>query len=164
MRIFFAGPLTNLVDPAATKDLYVKMSYVAEEHGCEWFWAFLNGTDPVLNPDVPSEIVFKTDLGELARSDVMIAYVGEPTTGTGQEIEFAREHGIPVYLMYEKAKEPLISRMVLGSDNVKGVIEYEDNPDALEQLGRLIETLTQVAPAGSPSDRPEPQTRVVSAE
>jgi nucleoside 2-deoxyribosyltransferase len=140
MRIFFGGPLTDLKNPEETKNFYIKMSYVAQENGFDYFWAFLNGTDPVKNPDVPSAQVYQTDLAELQKSDLMIVYLGEPTTGTGQEIEYAREHNIPVYLMYEKGKH--ITRMVLGSPNIKGSIEFEDADDALNQLGDLLKHLS----------------------
>jgi hypothetical protein len=65
--------------------------------------------------------------------------VGEPTTGTGQEIEFAKEHNIPAYLLYEKGKQ--ISRMVLGSPNIKGIIEFTSEEDALGQIDMLLKDL-----------------------
>lgn len=139
MRIFFGGPLTDLKDKEGTKHFYIHMAEVAKKNGIECFWAFLNGTDPVLNPDVPTTTVYQTDLKELANSDVMIIYIGEPTTGTGQEIEYARQQGIPVYLLYEKGK--VITRMVKGSPNVKGSIEFSSQEDALRQLDELLDGL-----------------------
>lgn len=149
MRIFFGGPLTDLNHPEEIKDFYVKMSYVASDNGYDYFWAFLNGTDPVKNPEVPAPVVYETDLSELAKSDILIAYVGEPTTGTGQEIEYAKEHNIPLYLLYEKGK--IISRMVLGSPNLRGKIEFSDYNDALVQLDALLKNINrpQSAPAAS---------------
>jgi 2'-deoxynucleoside 5'-phosphate N-hydrolase len=139
MRIFFGGPLTDLKNPEVTKKLYIKMSEVAIKNGYDYFWAFLNGTDPVKNPDVPAPIVYETDLNELANSDLLIAYLGEPTTGTGQEIEYAKEHNIPLYLLYEKGVH--VSRMVLGSPNLKGTIEFSSHEDALGQLNMLLQNL-----------------------
>ncbi len=139
IRIFFGGPLTDLKTPDETKALYRKMADVAHLNGVDCFWAFLNGTDPVKNPNVPSGTVYETDLMELDRSDVMITYIGEPTTGTGQEMEYARVHGIPVYLLYEKGKK--ITRMLLGSPIVKGEMTFESDEDALSQLDTLIKGL-----------------------
>lgn len=116
------------------------MSEVATANGYESFLAFLNGTDPELNPDVPAGDVFIADLKELEASDLMIAYLGEPSTGTGQEIEFARNHNIPVYLLYEKGVR--ITRMVLGSPNVnKEHIVFTNEADALAQLDTLLKKL-----------------------
>jgi nucleoside 2-deoxyribosyltransferase len=139
MRIFFAGPLTQLTNVTETKSFYIQMARVAQSNGFTYFWAFLNGTDPILNPDVPPAAVYQTDLTELGKSDLMIAYIGQPTTGTGQEIEYAHEHNIPVYLLFEKGKN--ISRMVLGSPNIKGTIEFTDETDALKQLDTLLSQL-----------------------
>lgn len=139
MRIFFGGPLTDLQDPDTTKTLYKKMGDVATKHGFEYYWAFLRGTDPEENPNVPADRVFQIDSYELEKSDLMIAYVGEPSTGTGIEIEYARERNIPVYLMYEQGKH--ISRMLIGAPNIEGTIEFTNQEDALTKLDMLLQSL-----------------------
>lgn len=139
MRIFFAGPLTDLKEPEKTKMLYRTLADTAKINGFDYFWAFLNGTDPVLNPDVTPPEVYKRDMTELSRSDIMIAYVGEPSTGTGLEIEYAYNHQKPVYILYEKNKK--ISRMLRGCPAILGEIIFTDTPDALKQLDSLLKTL-----------------------
>ncbi len=139
MRIFFGGPLTELKHKDETKEFYKELTRVAAANGMRGYWAFLHGTDPDKNPHVTPSTVYETDLKELSKSDLMIAYIGEPTTGTGQEIEFAREHHVPVYLLYEKGKQ--ISRMVLGSPNVKGTIEFNSQEDALARLDILLKKI-----------------------
>lgn len=141
MRIFFAGPLTNLVDPESTKAWYQSMADVARKNGFEPFWAFLSGTDPVRDPNVAPEYIYEKDLAELEKSNLMIAYIGEASTGTGQEIEYAKEHDIPVYLLYEKGKPT--SRMVRGNPAVHGSIEFIDYRDALIQLDTLLSSIHQ---------------------
>lgn len=115
------------------------MAEIAKENGVECFWAFLHGTDPQEDPNVPASKVYISDLEALAASDVMIVYLGEPTTGTGQEMEYAKEHGIPIYMMYEKGK--FISRMAKGSPNVKGSIVFTSEKDALIKLDILLDGL-----------------------
>jgi nucleoside 2-deoxyribosyltransferase len=139
MRIFFAGPLTELTHTEITKLFYKQMAQVAQTNGFTHYWAFLHGTDPIKNPRVSPSAVYQTDLNELGKSDLMIAYIGTPSTGTGQEIEYAREHNIPVYLLFEKGKQ--ISRMVMGSPNVKGTIEFTSQEDALTKLDALLKML-----------------------
>ena len=141
MHIFFGGPLTDLIHKDETKVFYKELAAVATANGISSYWAFLHGTDPEKNPDVAPSTVYQTDLAELAKSNFMIAYIGEPTTGTGQEIEFARENNIPVYLLFEKGKQ--VSRMVLGSPNVKGTIEFTSVEDALAQLDALLKRYPQ---------------------
>jgi 2'-deoxynucleoside 5'-phosphate N-hydrolase len=139
MRIFFAGPLTNLPNPEETKTFYKDMKKVATANGFESFWAFLSGTDPVKNPSVDPEFIYYKDLKELENSNLMIAYVGEPSAGTGQELEYAKEHDIPAYLVFEKAKP--VSRMIVGNPTVKGTIEFTDYSDALSQLDMLLKQI-----------------------
>jgi nucleoside 2-deoxyribosyltransferase len=118
---------------------YKKLADVAVANGFEYYWAFMRGTDPELNPDVPSARVFQIDTYELEESDIMIAYVGEPSIGTGQEVEFARERKIPLYLLFEAGKK--ISRMLLGSPNIKGTIEFASEEDAYAKLDTLLKSL-----------------------
>jgi len=139
MRIFFGGPLTNLIDPHKTKTFYKKMADVAAANNCEYYWAFMRGTDPEENPDVTPSRVYQIDTYELERSDCMIAYVSEPSIGTGQEIEYARNHNIPVYIMYEQGKH--ISRMLRGSPIIKKELIYKNETDALAQLDALLKSL-----------------------
>lgn len=139
MRIFFAGPLTDLNHPEATKAFYIKLAEVAVQNGCTYFWAFMNGTDPIKNPEVSAQDVYARDILELERSDIMVAYVGEPSTGTGLEIEHARIKNIPVYLLYEKGKN--ISRMLRGCPAVKKELVFADESDALSQFAALLKNL-----------------------
>jgi nucleoside 2-deoxyribosyltransferase len=141
MRIFFGGPLTTLSNPEEIKKWYMEMADIATKNGFTWFWAFLSGTDPVKNPDVDPEYIYKKDLKELEDSDLMIAYIGEPSTGTGQEIEYAKEHNIPVYLIYEKDNP--VSRMVIGNPAVKDIIEFTNQEDALKQLDALLASIKE---------------------
>ena len=138
MRIFFAGPLTDLKNPDITKALYIKLAEVAKKNGCDYFWAFLNGTDPIKNPTVSAHDVYQRDSMELEKSDIMVAYVGEPSTGTGLEIEHAYTRGIPVYILYEKGKR--ISRMLRGCPAIKGELVFVDEDDAFQKLHNLLKT------------------------
>lgn len=139
MKIFFAGPLTDLSKPKSTKAFYKKLADTARANGFEYFWAFLNGTDPIKNPDVSPAHVYKIDTYQLKNSDIMVAYMGEPSTGTGIEIEFANSHNIPVYILYEKGKR--ISRMLRGCPAVKQEIVFSSEKDALKQFDDLLKVL-----------------------
>jgi len=139
MRIFFAGPLTDLKDPEKTKAFYRRLADVAHAHGFAYFWAFLSGTDPVLNPRVHPSRVYQADIQQLSHCDFMVAYMGEPSTGTGIEIEYANTHAIPVYILYEKGKR--ISRMLRGCPAVKKEIVFTSPEDALKQFDTLLSQL-----------------------
>ena len=138
MHIFFAGALSSLPNPTQTKLFYKKMAGVAEKLGHTYFWAFLNGTDPDENPDVSSKDVYNRDIVALDKSDIMIAYVGEPTTGTGLEVEHAHQTNKPVALLYEQGKR--ISRMLRGCPAIQKEISFSSEEDALAQLEAYLLT------------------------
>jgi 2'-deoxynucleoside 5'-phosphate N-hydrolase len=139
MRIFFAGPLTDLKNPEKTKAFYKKLAGVATSCGFDYFWAFLNGTDPIKNPDVLPRDVYKRDITELDTSDMMISYMGEPSTGTGLEIEHAHITNKPVIILYEQGKR--ISRMLRGCPGIIKEIIFSSEEDALTQLTSFLQTL-----------------------
>lgn len=141
MRIFFGGPLTDLKQPEQTKEFYSKLADVAVANGFEYYWAFQRGTDPEENPEVSPDRVFQIDTYELEKSELMIAYVGEPSIGTGIEIEYARERNIPVYLLYENNRR--ISRMLIGAPHIEGKIIFENEQDALNQLDTLLKSIKE---------------------
>lgn len=139
MRIFFAGPLTNLKNPNKTKSFYRKLAVVAKQNGFTYFWAFLKGTDPTKNPDVSPSKVYEVDTYQLKKSDFMVAYMGEPSTGTGIEIEYANTHNIPVYILFEKGQH--VSRMLRGCPAVKKEIIFTTEKDALQKFDRFLKKL-----------------------
>jgi 2'-deoxynucleoside 5'-phosphate N-hydrolase len=141
MRIFFAGPLTDLKNPDSTKEFYKKLAQVAADEGHEYFLAFLNGTDPIKNPDVSPNTVYSVDTAELEKSDLLVAYVGEPSTGTGIEVEYANNNNIPVVLLYESSKK--VSRMLLGSPIVKKEIVYKNEADCLDQFRIFLQQFSK---------------------
>lgn len=141
VHIFFAGPLTNLINPEKTKSFYDQLSQVAKDEGFTYFWAFRSGTDPVANPDVPAAEVYRRDVEQLGKSDVMVAYVGEPSTGTGEEVEFAHANGVPVVLLYQKDQH--VSRMLRGNPAVKREIVYETETDALATFRTLLKEIAR---------------------
>jgi nucleoside 2-deoxyribosyltransferase len=139
MHIFFAGPLTDLKNPETTKAFYVKLAGVAKKNCFSYFWAFLSGTDPEKNPEVLPTEVYQRDIAELEKSNLMVAYVSEPSTGTGLEIEHARIKNIPVYLLYERGKN--VSRMLRGCPAVKKELVFTSQDDALSQFDTLLKKL-----------------------
>lgn len=140
MRIFFAGPLTDLKNPDKTKAFYIKLAEVAKTNGFDFFWAFQNGTDPNVERIISAKEVYTRDSKELLKSDLMVAYIGEPSLGVGVEVEIAHTHNIPVYVLYEKGR--WTSRMLRGCPAVKKELVYFNESDALSQFASLLKSLS----------------------
>lgn len=139
MKIFFAGPLTTLKNYKKTRRFYQKLARTAKECGYDYFWAFLCGTDPNRERKIPAHEVYKRDTKELLKSDIMVAYIGEPSTGTGVEIEFAKTHNKPVVLLYEKRN--WTSRMARGCPSVKKEIIFSSQRHACIQFKSYLQKL-----------------------
>ncbi len=140
MKIFFSTPLTNLADPERSKQFFNKLDALAKDMGFGTFWAFLSGTDPILNPEVKPREVYRRDIKALDESDLMIAYVGEPSTGVGIEIEHANKTGKSVVILYEEGKR--VSRMLRGCPAVKEEIVFTSEEDAISKLRSYLSGLT----------------------
>lgn len=141
MKIFFAGPLTDLKNPNKTKAFYVKLADVAKSHGFDYFWAFQHGTDPNIERVISASEVYERDNKQLLKSDIMVAYIGESSSGVGIEVEIAHTHNIPVYLLYEKGT--WTSRMLRGCPAVKKELVFTDEADGLKQFESLLKTLRE---------------------
>jgi len=140
MKIFFSGPLTNLANPDATKAFYEKLDVASRSLGFDTFWAYKSGTDPVKNPEVTPQEVYDRDIKALDESDLMVSYMGEPSTGTGVEIEHAHMTDKPVVIIYPKGIP--VSRMMRGCPAVKKEIVYETEDDAIRKLEAYLSSLT----------------------
>jgi nucleoside 2-deoxyribosyltransferase len=141
LKVYVSGSLTNLND-ASVKTLYEQIGQLAQTHGFEAHVPHLH-TDPVKNAAAIPEEVYAFDLGHLKDSDVVIAYIGEPSLGTGMELEMALKHNALVVLLSEKGAK--LSRLALGSPTIIEHVQFDSHADALSQLGTVFQNLLKAA-------------------
>ena len=117
-QIYISGPLTN----SSKKELYELLGEEFEKCG---FSAYIphQHTDPKKNADIKPKEVYQTDYRKIIESSLIVAYVGEPSLGVGQEIQIAAFHQIPILLVFEKGAK--VSRMTLGNPMVKQTFQFE---------------------------------------
>jgi len=116
--VYVAGALTMADKELVEKlhELYDAMAEVISEYGFIPYVPHHN-TDPLVFKDyTPANIDSITRLA-VCNSRFVIAYVGMPSTGTGQEVEIAFHAGKQVFLVYEQEKmeKKLITRLVRGN-------------------------------------------------
>ena len=126
-QVYISGPLTN----SSKKELYELLGEEFEKCG---FSAYIphQHTDPVKNSKMTPEKVYQTDYRKIIESSLLVAYVGEPSLGVGQEIQIAAFHQIPILLVFEKGAR--VSRMTLGTPGVKQTFQF----DTLENLKEWV--------------------------
>lgn len=131
-RVYMSGALTGVPDNAVIKDFYVAVGELCQKLGLEVYVPHINGTDPIVHPDVTPSQVFEIDVGEVRQASLVVAYVGIPSFGVGMELAYAERFGHPIVLLSEKGCK--ISRFVLGIPTIVKHIEFENYEDALRGL------------------------------
>lgn len=110
----------------ANKEIYELLGAEFERCG---FTAYIPNqhTDPKKNDNIKPKEVYQTDYRKIIESSMLVAYVGEPSLGVGQEIQIASFHQIPILLVFEKGAK--VSRMTLGTPGVKQKFQFENFED-----------------------------------
>lgn len=133
MRIYISGPLQGSPDLVRARHLYESIAKTLESAGHEPYAPHLH-TDPEHGANASAETVFHTDLHQLLGADVIVAHIGEPSTGVGAELAIASQEKkriIAVQRTTEKA-----SRFALGLILAAGgsVVEFDDDTDAGDRV------------------------------
>jgi nucleoside 2-deoxyribosyltransferase len=140
LRIYISGPLTNqTIDKDEIERLrrfYEAIAEVCQRKGHAPYVPHQH-TDPIIHPEISPVEVYKTDMREIGKADLVLAYVGKASHGVGMEIERAYHTGTKVVLLYERGTK--ISRLVKGCPAVIAEIEFEEADDALRQVSMLLD-------------------------
>ena len=89
-------------------------------------------TDPVKNPEVPAEDVFKIDKEHVLKSDLLVHIADFASTGAGEELDFALAALIPIVLVAHG--DTKVSRMVTGIPALKLIITYNSLDELRDEL------------------------------
>jgi hypothetical protein len=136
-KIYIAGALTHV--GSKPREIYGKIGKICREFSREVFNPHVDGMCPVKNPEVTPDEVWKNEEGHVASSDIIIAYVGAPSLGTGGEIEIARMNNRKIILWWFEGEK--VSRFVLGNPGVKFKIEVKNEEDLYKQINVALENL-----------------------
>ena len=87
----------------ANKEIYELLGAEFERCG---FTAYIPNqhTDPKKNADIKPDKIYQTDYRKIIESSLLVAYVGEPSLGVGQEIQIASFNQVPILLVFEKGE------------------------------------------------------------
>ena len=98
-------------------------------------------TDPVHHADVADTDVFHIDRERVLGSDLLIYLAHYPSTGAGEELDFAYNAMVPIIVVTHS--DTRVSRMVSGIPGLVVTVSY-DEPQQMR--AKLVETLTQLRP------------------
>ena len=142
-KAYVSGALTGLSKDSNMKEFYERIAETVDSVlGIGTAYVPHKHTDPVKDPDVTPEEVYRVDKKRVCESDLVIAYVGTPSLGVGAELEMANSHNIPILLLYRNGE--IVSRLPRGMESVKGLFEYDNEEEALNWIeNKLKELLTK---------------------
>jgi nucleoside 2-deoxyribosyltransferase len=128
-RAYISGPLQAAADLAEARRFYEALAEICTSAG---FDAYLphQRTDPEQHPSASPIAVFRHDHLALGESDLVIAHVGQPSSGVGVELGIAFCAGQPIVALYHQGERP--SRFVLGmlqDYEAAQVIDFADEHD-----------------------------------
>lgn len=88
-------------------------------------------------------VVYETDIGNVEQCDVLIAFVDEPSTGLGMEIQHAMNLAKPVLALAREGET--VTRMVIGAAELGKIRfgRYVDISSALTAVDTFLATLPE---------------------
>ncbi|MDA1038300.1 MAG: hypothetical protein O2877_01260 [bacterium] len=134
---YMSGGLTKA--PDASRDLYRALKEACAEVGVELYCPHEH-SDPSAGTEALSPVeVYELNKRRVQENEVVVCYVGEPSLGTGIELEIAREEGKPIILLSETGSK--VSRMARGVPGVVYHVEFENIEDAKRKLRQVLRQL-----------------------
>ncbi|MFW9851057.1 MAG: nucleoside 2-deoxyribosyltransferase [Candidatus Thorarchaeota archaeon] len=126
VHVYLSGPIIHA--ELRKEDFYQGVVNHLESRGITVF------APQFLEPAEPAEI-YRRDVEQVRKCDVIIAEVSNPSLGVGMEIMLAREIETPILLFRQSNAKPL-SKMVEGTDR-KALFEYTSVDEVVEILSHL---------------------------
>jgi nucleoside 2-deoxyribosyltransferase len=132
---YISGALT-VIDPTKNvKRIYELLGSWCEEAGVHAYVPHLKA-DPVLFPTLSAREVWELDVAAVTKADLIIAYVGQPSLGTGGELEIARMAGKTI-VMWSFEGEP-VTRFVRGNPGVSAHFVVKDEQQLRSEITAFI--------------------------
>ena len=137
---YISGPLQAAVDIERARRFYELLAEVCCACGYDAYLPHQR-TDPVHHANASARSTFARDLKAVSAADVIVAYVGTPSSGVGAELGIAHERRIPVIGLC--GPEGVASRFIeglLGSASEARLIRYCDEEDCRRLLAAELES------------------------
>jgi nucleoside 2-deoxyribosyltransferase len=152
---YVSGPLQAATDIEQARRFYELLASICRACGCDAYLPHQR-TDPVRHRQTSARAVFTRDLEAVSTADIVVAYVGVPSSGVGAELGIAHERNIPVIGLC--GPEGVASRFVEGlldTMTEAHLLRYRDEEDCRQLLAAALEAF--VARRRRPGATSQPQ-------
>ena len=133
--VYIAGALTKLSD-LDQKNIYKELGDFFISNDIKPFVPHLEGGDPVNHPEVSAQDIWQKEESILKKTDLLVAYVGEPSLGTGGELEIIRMLKKDIILWWYQGQK--VSRFARGNPAVIAQLKVKDKKELLNKLLKII--------------------------
>jgi len=141
--VYISGPLQSSPNLTEARDLYESIAAACTDAGWEPYLPH-QWSDPELHAKLTTKEVFRRDMHALLQAEILIAVIGQPSSGAGAEIGIAHSRGVPVIGIWKKGEHP--SRFVLGllRDCANcHTLEYTNRSDCPIEVARLLRAVSR---------------------
>jgi len=140
LKAYLASALTGLEKDQRSLIFHLSdiVSTICEKHGINLYEP-RKKTDPVHHPEVHDTKVFTTDREGVLASDLLIYLSHFPSTGAGQELDFAYNAMLPIIVI--SRDEDTVSRMVTGIPTFNVQIKYSEPEEMRVRLDDCLDTI-----------------------
>lgn len=136
---YISGALSVAPGKVRLEVLYDKIGELCEKKGIKAFIPYRDA-NPGKIEDFSNTKLYESNMAKLKNdTDLLICYVGLPSTGTGMEVQEACHVGIDVIILSEK--EAPVSKPLQGCPGVKAFIRFTDFDDAMKQLEEVLDRI-----------------------
>ena len=117
------------------------LSQICKKHGIDLYEP-RKSTDPVHHPDVEDSEVFRKDRERVLGSDLLVFLGHFPSTGAGQELDFAYSAMLPIVII--SRSNDRVSRMVTGIPTLSIQIRYDDPEELRDRFDACLDTIKPI--------------------
>ncbi|MEO6323260.1 MAG: nucleoside 2-deoxyribosyltransferase, partial [Thermoanaerobaculia bacterium] len=129
MMVYISGPLQSASDLSRARAFYERLANECIALGWQAYLPH-KSTDPILHREAAPRLVFERDYNMLRASQVMVADIGEASSGVGAELAIALANHIQVIALHSVDNRP--SRFITGMLEASGVRidQYREESEA----------------------------------
>ena len=143
LNAYLACALTGL--EADQRSLIFQISdaiaLICEKHGIDLYEP-RKSTDPVHHSTIPDNEVFRKDRERVLSSDLLVFLSHYPSTGAGQELDFAYSAMLPIIIISRSSDR--VSRMVTGIPTLSVHIQYDDPEDLRARFDACLDSIKPI--------------------
>jgi nucleoside 2-deoxyribosyltransferase len=142
MRVYLSGALMAAKSIEAARALYERTAELLSASGFRVYLPHRH-TDPANDQDITYDGVFLRDREALVSSDLVVAFLDEPSLGVGAEVALALCNGRPVLGVHLADRR--VSRFLLGlieSDPLGRRVVYSEISELVDRVREFVTSLS----------------------